>query len=210
MALINGSPKGKRSASNCILQELKPLLAHDSNRILEYRFCNSVLHPREMDQIIDCDVLIFAFPLYVDGIPSHLLRCLMQLEGHLAAIPQKRIMVYSAVNCGFYEGEHNELAIEMLKNWCTKAGLTWGQGIGIGAGGMLPVLQNVPMGHGPKKNLGKAVAQLAHNALERTSGESLFFTANLPRIVYKLAAEMGWRQSIKANGLKRQDLSLQK
>jgi multimeric flavodoxin WrbA len=210
IALINGSPKGRGSASNCILQELKPLLAQDGNRVLEYHFRNPALSPTEMEEIRDCDVLIFAFPLYVDGIPSHLLSCLVQLERYLAAIPKKEIMVYSIVNCGFYEGEHNELAVEMLKNWCIKAGLTWGQGIGIGAGGMLPMLQNVPIGHGPKKNLGKGLAQLAHNVLERTSGESLFFTANLPRIVYKLAAEIGWRRSIKANGLKRQDLSLRK
>ena len=31
-------------------------------------------------------------------------------------------------------------------------------------------------------------------------GREPLFSANFPRIVYKLAAEMGWRQSIKANG----------
>lgn len=127
-----------------------------------------------------------------------------------ASIKEKEIIVYSLVNCGFYEGHQNELAIEMMENWCAKAGLKWGQGIGIGVGGMLPSLKRIPMGHGPKKNLQKAFKQLANNILKCTSEENIFITANFPRVLYKLAAEMGWRQSIKANGLKRKDLFLKK
>jgi hypothetical protein len=66
---------------------------------------------------------------------------------------------------------------------------------------MLASIKNVPIGHGPKKNLGKAFKQLAGNILKCTSEENIFVTANFPRVLYKLAAEMGWRQSIKANGL---------
>lgn len=114
------------------------------------------------------------------------------------------------VNCGFYEGHQNKLALEMMENWCVKARLKWGQGIGIGAGGMLSGLKNVPIGHGPKKNLEKAFNQLTNNILNSSSEENIFVNANFPRILYKFAAEMGWRQAIKANGLKRKDLFLQK
>lgn len=210
IALINGSPKIKNSASSCLLSELKTFLEHDNNTISEYYFRKPQLSTKEMEQLAECNVLVFAFPLYVDGIPSHLLNCLIQMERFFSIIKEKDIIVYSLVNCGFYEGHQNALAIEIMKNWCEKTELKWGQGIGIGAGGMITSLKDVPIGQGPKKNLGLAFEKLTNNILRHESGDDIFITANLPRIIYKFAAEMGWRKSIKANGLRRKDLFLKK
>ncbi len=210
IALINGSPKIHESASGCVLHELKALLDNTNHMICEYSFKKPQLSSEEMDNLAECNVLVFAFPLYVDGIPSHLLNCLVQLETLFSAIKETNILVYSVINCGFYEGRQNELAIEIMENWCIKAGLKWGQGIAIGAGGMLPMLKNVPNGHGLKKNLERALIHLSNNILKSTSGDNICITANFPRILYKLTAEMGWRQSIKANGLKRKDLFFKK
>lgn len=163
-----------------------------------------------MEQLTGCDALIFAFPLYVDGIPSHLLNCLIQLEMHFSGIKEKDTVVYALINCGFYEGHQAKLALEMMENWCARAGLKWGQGVGIGAGGMLLSIKNVPLGHGPKKSLGKAFKQLSDNILKRTSAGSIFISLNFPRALYKLAAETGWRLAIKNNGLKTKDLFLKK
>jgi multimeric flavodoxin WrbA len=210
IALINGSPKIKDSASEGILQDLKTFLQVDNNIISEYCFRKSQLGTKDIEQLIENEVLVFAFPLYVDGIPSHLLNCLVQLESCFSQQKEKEVKVYVLVNCGFHEGKQNELAIEIMENWCKKSGLKWGQGVGIGAGGMIGSLKNVPIGKGPKKNLGNAFNKLSSNILKGTSEENLFITANFPRILYKLAAEMGWRQSVKANGLKRKDLFLRK
>ena len=210
IALINGSPKIKDSASDCVLQELKVFLEQQDNIIFEHHFRKPQLSTEEMKDLVECVALVFAFPLYVDGIPSHLLNCLAELESFLLTLNKKEIKVYSLVNCGFYEGHQNKLAIEIMENWCIKSGLKWGQGVGIGAGGMLPSLKNVPSGNGPKKNLEKALNQIANNILKSTSEENIFITANFPRVAYKFAAEMGWRQSIKSNELKRKDLFLRK
>lgn len=208
IAFINGSSKTKDSASGCILNDLKPFLK--DNTISEYKFNKKKVTLEQMEELAKCDVLVFAFPLYVDGIPSHLLNCLIQLEKFFTQIEQKEIIVYCLVNCGFYEGHQNKLAIEMMESWCKKSGVKWGQGIGIGAGGMIISLKNVTIGHGPKKNLGKAFKMLSNNILKGTSEGNIFITANFPRILYKLAAEMGWRHLIKANGLKRKDLFFKK
>lgn len=207
IALINGSPKGKNSASGCLLDELKTILK-DNNTISEYYFRKPQLSIKEIEELAEYNILVFAFPLYVDGIPSHLLNCLIQIEQFFSDIKEKNIIVYSLINCGFYEGHQNAVAIEIMKNWCEKAELQWGQGVGIGAGGMMTYLKDVPIGHGPKKNLGVAFEELSNNLLKNSSGDDIFITVNFPRIIYKVAAEMGWRRSIKANGLKRRDLFL--
>ncbi|MDF2819743.1 MAG: hypothetical protein K0R15_184 [Clostridiales bacterium] len=205
IALINGSPKVKDSASNAILQELKKFLG-DEPIIIQEHFKSPEIKEEQMESILDCEAIVFAFPLYVDGIPSHLLHCLVRFQEYIDKIGKKEIVVYTLVNCGFYEGKHNALAIDMMKHWTKKSGLKWGQGIGIGAGGMIPGLGNVPAGHGPKKNLGTALKIISDNIVNSSEGETLFITANFPRFAYKLAAEFGWRKAIKANGLRRKDL----
>ena len=210
IALINGSPKIKNSASACLLNDLRTFFEQDNNKIYEYHFRKPQLNTKEMEELTECNVLVFAFPLYVDGIPSHLLNCLIQMEKFFSTIKEKNIIVYSLVNCGFYEGHQNAIAIEIMKNWCEKSELKWGQGIGIGAGGVITSVKDIPIGHGPKKSLGVELEKLANNVLRHSSGDDIFITANLPRIMYKFAAEMGWRKSIKANGLRRKDLFLKK
>jgi multimeric flavodoxin WrbA len=209
VALINGSPKAKDSASGCILQEIRTLLPAGS-QIMEYSFRKSQLGNDELEQIAQSDTLIISFPLYVDGIPSQLVSCLYQMEAFFKTRPEKKIIVYSIANCGFYEGQQNSIALEMIKNWCEKSGLKWGQGVGIGGGGMVPMLAGVPAGKGPKKNLSKALEALAENLSNGVTVDNIYVSPSFPRIAYKLAAEMGWRHMIKANGLNRKDLFIQK
>ena len=209
IALINGSPKTKNSASGCILQALKGLLP-DEHEITEYSLRKSKISASDLEQISESSVLVFSFPLYVDGIPSQLLNCLYQMEMFFKAKAVKTMTVYSLVNSGFYEGEQNAIALEMIKNWCVKAGVDWGQGLGIGGGGMYPAMAAVPDGQGPKKNLQKALRIIAENLSAGAAAENIYINPGFPRILYKLAAEMGWRQQIKANGLKRKDLFTKK
>lgn len=206
IALINGSPKRKESSSGLLLEKFMALVGGDDHQIYALHFYQPQVSREDVALLKDCDALVWAFPLYVDGIPSHLLPCLRQLEGAFRAPAEKEIMVYSIVNCGFYEAVHNGLAIAMMQNWTERAGLKWGQGLAIGAGGMLPELKRIPLGYGPFKKLAPAFADLADHVLNRSSGETLFFTPAFPRFLYKLAGEIGWRQSAKANGLKRKDL----
>lgn len=74
---INGSPKTKNSASAYLLQELKSLLEQDGIIVTDYNFNKPSLSKEEMAQLKDYDIFVFSFPLYVDGIPSHLLNCLI-------------------------------------------------------------------------------------------------------------------------------------
>lgn len=205
IALINGSPKAKDSASGCLLEEMKELLK--DNVLTEYHFQKSVL--KSSEEVLNHDVLVFSFPLYVDGVPSHLLRCLeelsLQLQGQKA-----NIRVYAICNSGFYEGHQNQYALQIIKNWCVKNGLLWGQGIGIGGGGMVLSLRNVPHGQGPKKNISKALDTMVGSILSGDSMENIYVDPGIPRFLYKLAAEMGWRQECKKNGLKVKELSMRR
>lgn len=206
VALINGSPKNKLSSSETILKDLETCLPKDLE-VVNYNFRKPFLAKEEIEALYGFDVLVFAFPLYVDGIPSHLLNCLCQIEEASKEIKDKSVTVYALVNSGFFEGHQNKLALEMMKNWCIKTGFKWGQGIGIGGGGALVGLSNIPLGAGPKKNQGLAIKALVENILSNIHSEDILVSINFPRFMYKIMAEFGWRQTIKKNGLKVKDLS---
>ena len=111
------------------------------------------------------------------------------------------------MNNGFYEGKQNHIAIQQMKLWCCDNGFVWGQGIGCGAGEMLPFLKKVPLGHGPTKNLGDALEDFAININRRGTGEELYINPNWPRFMWKYQANrMYWIPKAKKNGLKKRDI----
>lgn len=205
IALINGSPKHKNSSSGNLLKLLSSKL-QEKNTIEEYIFRTSEISSNDLEQISKCNVIVFAFPLYVDGIPSHLLRCLYQMEKYLSYDKSNEIYVYAIVNAGFYEGKQAYIAIDMMKNWAEKANIKWGQGIGIGGGGMISMIEKSTDSQGPMKSVHTTLASLADNILSSKSSYELYTTPGIPRLVYKVGGEMGWRQAAKKNGLKTKDL----
>ncbi len=203
IALINASPKKAESASEALLHDLKALL-NDGNTLMDFTFNKPSVTEEEIKGLRGCRAWIFSFPLYVDGIPSHLISCLRQLEQ--ARIGSEDTHVYGIVNSGFYEGRQNRNALAILKNWCGKAGFVWGMGAGLGGGGALAFMKAVPLGKGPKSTLESAYLKLADAVNAHASADDIYTSVAFPRALYKIAAEMGWSQLIKANGGKKRDL----
>ena len=203
--LLNGSPKRKDSASACLLACLKACLP-ESVSTVELSLSRPVLPEAAFDQLEGAEAWVFAFPLYADGVPSHLLSCLLQLE----ALPLCRgKKIFALVNCGFYEGSQTEPALEVLQNWCGKAGAHWQGGVGTGGGGSLVMLLKPPWGRGPCASIHRALTALAKVMAQGQAMENSFVTVDLPRFLYRLAGQLGWRQMIKANGGQGKDLNRQ-
>lgn len=205
IAMISGSPKEKNSASQVILDFAQNLLP-DSAVCAPFKLKDANVRPDVIKAIMQCDILLWAFPLYVDALPSHLLPWLLELERSYLAWEGPQPSVYVCANCGFYEAEQNEIALEIMANWAAKAGLLWGQGVGLGAGGVYASLRNVPLGKWPLKDLKTVLEALTGNLAARKSGVNLFACPNFPRFSYKLVAEAGWRRSALRNGLSLKDL----
>ncbi|WP_238653635.1 NAD(P)H-dependent oxidoreductase [Paenibacillus piscarius] len=206
IAMINGSPKPSGSNSGILLGMLEPLIS-DGNELHYYTPNKRPLSSEEYSELCRMDALVLAFPLYYDGIPSHLFQLLVTLEGYLKAERDRDIYVYALINNGFYEGHQNHIALEILRHWCTRAGVHFGQALGQGAGEMLGSLGKVPLGRGPLKNLGRAMHSLAGSIQSRSSGESQLFSPNFPRFAWKWSATHSFfRATARKNGLRPKDL----
>ncbi len=147
-ALINGSPKiimqkADPCASHALLQSAKRYMRRSHIHDLEeFHIKTPVLTETEMAELMTCDIWLFSFPLYTGGIPSHLLRFLMNMQAYAENWKKsgkcreggEKIYVYAIVNCGLYEGSETRPAMEMMEHWCDESGFVWGSGLGVGGG----------------------------------------------------------------------------
>ena len=200
--IINGSPKTIKSNSEILGNYLFPLLKE--NNIKKYYSIYFQLNDKTKNEIYNSDVLIFIFPLYVDGIPSNLLKLLIKFEKENVVRPETKI--YCIVNNGFYEGKQNFLALLHMKNWCKKVNAKWGQGIGIGSGELLPYLKKFKLGQGPLKNLEKILNRLSRNILTLNSDKNIYINPNWPKILYFIQGSFSWILKARKNNLKIQEL----
>ena len=95
-------------------------------------------YDRILEQLRDAEAVVFGVPLYVDSIPSHVLRFMERMETFCRENGLK-LNIYCVANNGFIEGKQNEPMMQCFEHFCTRAGLTWGGGVGIGGGVMLNV-----------------------------------------------------------------------
>ena len=202
ISIINGSPKVGKSNSEILGNYILSLLK--DNEIKKYYSISFRLNNENKNEIYNSDVLIFLFPLYVDGIPSNLLKLLVEFEKEKVVNPATR--VYCVVNNGFYEGKQNRLAILQIKNWCEKIKARWGQGIGVGAGELLPYLKKCKLEQGPLKNLGKALEKFSINILTLKNDKDIYINPNWLKSLYFFQATISWILKGRKNNLRVREL----
>ena len=137
--LINGSPKKKFSASAYFLSVQKFFIKGEK---VSETLRNRKDHERILNTLQDGDAVVFCLPLYVDCIPSHVLAFLKEMEAFCLNRHWK-LNVYVIANNGFIEGVQSKALLQIFQNFCTRSGLIWGGGIGIGGGVMLNVMRIV-------------------------------------------------------------------
>lgn len=132
---INGSPKKRFCASSYFLFLQRLFVGGD--KVTEHLRTRGD-YQRILDQMPGADAVVFGVPLYVDGIPSHVMGFMEEME---RSCREKGLhpRVYAIANNGFIDGKQNEPLMQLMENFCRRAGLTWGGGVGIGGGVMLNV-----------------------------------------------------------------------
>lgn len=203
---INGSPKANRGSSGAILDFLASRMGRDLTRLRTLDLLDAPDLDAMAADLLQADVLLFSFPLFVDCLPSHLIDVLTRLEQSAAQVPGPLPRVYGICNCGFYDSEQTATALTILKNFCARSGLSWQYGIGIGCGGMIAEQASTIRSHGPLSNLYSALADLCVQLESETpsSRDNLYVKPGIPRLMYHFAGNASWRSAAKTNGVRRQ------
>ena len=138
---INCSPR-KRFCASAYFLFLQRLFT--KGKKISERLRTQADYQRILLQLKDAEAAVFCLPLYVDGVPSHVLRFMEQLEDY-SKENGLHLKIYCIANNGFIEGKQNEPLMQVFENFCTRSGNEWCGGVGIGGGVMLNVTRIVFM-----------------------------------------------------------------
>ncbi|TVR90889.1 MAG: hypothetical protein EA428_07355 [Spirochaetaceae bacterium] len=210
---INGSPRGAASSSHevvRIVQSMVPPGVHAQWQTVEHI---QRLTEADLELMSTADVLLIAFPLYIDGVPASTLGFLERYKAARmrAACAHGAQRVFAVSNCGFYEGAQNRWAVEIMANYCADLGLRWCGGVGIGTGEMIRGLAQVPLKARVRRPVTAALLRLAE-AIQETHGaldQDIYTQHALPWRIYQVLGQHGWRRQLRRNGLHAREIGAQ-
>lgn len=159
--------------------------------------------------IAEADLVILAFGLYVDSMPSPVIGFLEQLatyrkqEGFQST---RAAMLVGLANCGYPEASHNTVALAILEQFAKEAGLLWGGGIGLGGGNGLAGVRleeeqfaDLPI----RKALDKGAIALAGGKPIPQEATDLAARQPYPAALFRLGAHFFWKGEAAKHGAKR-------
>ena len=215
--LLIGSPKGKNSASRAIggrlLQKLEAAgLGTEEMTVLTALQSTENLH--RLHKAVDAaDLVIVAFPLYVDQLPAPLVQALELVaerrKGSPGVTPYAGPLVQKLaviVQCGFFETRQNQPAVDIMRQFAREAGFEWAGALAIGLGGALRGKRLEKAGgmvRNAVKALDRAAASLASggNILDETA--ALMAKPMMPIWFYLFMANFGMKSQAKKHGARK-------
>jgi NAD(P)H-dependent FMN reductase len=208
--LLIGSPRGLKSSSFALGSALATRLA-DRGLSIETLTVGSALRSEEaigsMQAAVEAaDILLVAFPLYVDELPAPLIRA-AELIAAVRALtrPEKDQRLAVIVQCGFPEAHQNRPAVAIMRRFAKEAGFVWAGGLAMGQGGAVdgrPLDKAGGMLRHVTKALELAADALAGGGAIPDEAANLMDRPVMPKWMYKVMANFGWRQQAAKHGTK--------
>jgi NAD(P)H-dependent FMN reductase len=203
--LLIGSPRGLASVSHSLGNHLLSMLEERGLAIKKLPVYPALTDEKKMAELLaavdSCSLLILAFPLYVDHIPAPVMDLLRRIaerrQGRQNPPPQAMAAI---VNCGFPETAHCDLAQEMIRIFSKTAGFRFLGCLALGMGGAIgnrDLAKAGGMVRHQVKALAQAAACLADGQEIPAAVIGLMGKAMMPRWLYNLAADWGWKRSAK-------------
>jgi len=201
--LMVGSPRGIASTSNSLGDHLLSLLEERgmaTKKLLVYPALADEKKMTELLAAVDaCDLLVAAFPLYVDQLPAPLIDLLLMIvERRQGRQGEAKQALAAIVNCGFPETAHCRPAGEIMRIFAAQAGFRF---LGCLAAGMGGAIGNRPLAKAggivrhQLKALTQAAAYLAEGKEIPAEVIGLMGKAMMPLWFYNLVGNWGWKRT---------------
>jgi hypothetical protein len=149
------------------------------------------------------DIVILAFPLYVDGLPYLVTQALEQIAAHRAGETSIRRPLFLAIaNCGFPEAVHNATALAICRQFADEAGFAWAGGLALGEGGAISGQSLAKAGgmiHNVVAALDLAAVALAAGQPAPEEAVALMARPFIPARAYMLMGDLGWLMQARQN-----------
>jgi len=208
--ILTGSPKGRDSSSFLLGSRLGEALRNHGVTVRD-EFAHQALRTEEgtrrlLDAVDASDLLVLAFPLYVDSLPAPLTRLLeLAAERRTASASPGGPLLAVLVQCGFPEAHQCDTAVGICRLFAGRMGMRWAGALAMGMGGQLGGgFRKLP---GGGRNILEAIDRTGESLA--TGGDvpgeamALFSRPLVPRWLYTLFGNLGWRVQMRKNKARR-------
>jgi multimeric flavodoxin WrbA len=206
--LLLGSPKAGPSTSGSLLDYLGMRLREHGVDVLRIHLDQTMTVGRCVSDLLTAidkaDVILLAFPLYIDGLPSNALRAMEAIADHPCPSGARKRIGFAAIsNSGFPEAAQSETALATCHRFAEDAEFSWRGGLALGGGGEIagraietlgPRFQNV------RACLDLVAQALAADRAIPTAAVRLMATSTSPPWLFRRFANARWRRLAKAHG----------
>ena len=199
--LLNASMR--QGNSRKLAAELQKKLDLETEIVDLSKYLNS--YEKLLETLQNVPVIVLCTPLYVDGLPSQLIRLMEYFEKEYRGTAKR---IYTLANMGLYESKQLVNLFSQVNRWCTKMGFAYCGSVGVGAGELVGGF--LAMGKPEKWPLNKindGLNELAQAIRNRKKIKDIYTGPyHFPRSLYIAIANSGWQRMGKKNGLKKEDL----
>ena len=206
--MLVGSAKRPRSNSESLGSYLCQRLAERGFETETLRLYRALRSEEGIEALLAAsdraDVVVLATPLYVDSLPSLVIRALELIAAHRqgGAAPQAQRLV-ALLNCGFPEAEHNDTALAICRQFAHEAGFEWAGGLALGGGeaiGGRPLAELGGMMRHAVQALDLAAEAIAADRPLPVDAVEKMAKPFIPAWAYTLMGGFGWRRQAKKHG----------
>jgi multimeric flavodoxin WrbA len=209
--LLVGSPRTQKSTSHSLGNYLLEQLSGRQIETQTIHIHTSIRSVARMQALLEAaqaaDLVLLAFPLYVDSLPAPTIEALERIAAQRASQPRTEQSFAALANCGFPEPQHNATALAICANFAQQAGFHWAGSLALGAGeGMVHGMplneldgRVIPL----KKALDLAADALAQGQPIPEEAQQLLAKPFIPAWLYRWMGIYGWRQQAKQYGMER-------
>jgi len=210
VTLLVGSPRKEKSASEALglylCKHLDPVQFIYQKMYLRDQVYKKDKNREWIQNILQSDLIILVAPLYVDSLPSFVIKTLeiihrqAKKENH-----EKEINFLAIINSGFPESFQSQIALDICRHFAQKTDMVWLGGLALGSGMFLGGKDIGKMGwfvRNIKKSLDETAVALNQGIPIPESAIALMQKALFGKIFFQWFANLGFKQRAKKNGLK--------
>ena len=201
--LLNASMRSANGNSAKLAAELRKQLTKETEIINLSGYLNRM--SELVEKLSEASTLVLCEPLYVDGLPSQLIRLLERFQVEYTG---NRKHVYVLANMGLFESQQLINLFSAIKQWCIRMNFDYFGGLGVGAGELVGgIMQAIRLGKWPTQKIAAGMNRLAEAINNDTETDDMFVgTQNFPRSLYIAIANSGWKRMARKNGITEKDL----
>ena len=209
--VLVGSPKGASSTSNSLGDYLISQLEQSGLNVgKEYVY--KLVRKEEgqkklLNKVEEADMIILAFPLYVDCLPAGVIKALELIADRRKSKSDRETQGFAIIiNCGFPETQHNNTAVAICKIFSREVGFEWKGALSLGMGGAIggtSLEERGGMVRNVIKGLDLAAQALAEGKDIPVEATEFFGKKFIPISLYTKMGNLGWNRQAKKFGVRK-------